>query len=350
MIHRIIWIYLSLSTPQKYSAAFVVSRDTRISSSTRIGVLQQDDTTSMDMDVDDEIAEEIFMEPKPLKYMNGIAVRTGPLNEAVSKVASVSLERANELISIGAVWAKMDFITEEEVLAQYDTEEPAGANIKYADLPKGWHGARLDNIGKVDGDNEDGKTEGENGSLDEYVKSMESARYRRIMTPSYVQAGTDIRIYPNPVRFPSCYEIDDSRLLYEDTTFIVVDKPPMLPTQPDASNYLECCPGCVNEMLGPFKTITGESVVRPLLCHRVDSCVGGCVVLSKDINGQRVFAELQRDRKLKKLYLAVTTKPVPLGMHIHWMWASLNKRGKKNGPPCQFVSHTIPQSRRKAKV
>ena len=31
----------------------------------------------------------------------------------------------------------------------------------------------------------------------------------------------------------------------------------------------------------------------------------------------------ERQRKIKKLYLAVT---VPLGMHVHWMWASLNAR------------------------
>ena len=58
----------------------------------------------------------------------------------------------------------------------------------------------------------------------------------------------------------------------------------------------------------------------------------------------------QRQRKIKKLYLAVTTEPVPLGMHVHWMWASLNARGQQGGTPCQFVSHTPPESRKKAKV
>ena len=58
----------------------------------------------------------------------------------------------------------------------------------------------------------------------------------------------------------------------------------------------------------------------------------------------------QRQRKIKKLYLAVTTEPVPLGMHVHWMWKSLNARGQQGGTPCQFVSHTSPESRKKAKV
>jgi len=32
------------------------------------------------------------------------------------------------------------------------------------------------------------------------------------------------------------------------------------------------------------------------------------------------------------------------------MWASLNARGQQGGTPCQFVSHTPPESRKKAKV
>ena len=58
----------------------------------------------------------------------------------------------------------------------------------------------------------------------------------------------------------------------------------------------------------------------------------------------------QRDRRLRKMYLAVTKEPVPLGMHLHWMWAPQNQRGKTGGPPCQLVSHTPPESRRKARV
>ncbi len=37
-------------------------------------------------------------------------------------------------------------------------------------------------------------------------------------------------------------------------------------------------------------------------------------------------------------------------MHVHWMWGSLNARGQVGGTPCQFVSHTPPASRKKAKV
>lgn len=320
--------------------------------------------------------------PPWMKCINAVVPpNVRALNEAVSIVANVTREEANELIEMGAVWAKMETLTDDDVLDQYYGEGSSSALIKYADLPSGWgSGSENDELYSEE-DNEE--------TLEEYVERQMSLRYRRILSPSTIDPGTDIRVYPHPRRFPSCYEFaDPNRLLYEDTTFLVVDKPPMLPTQPEPSNYEECCPGCVNLLMGPFKTIAGEEVPRPLICHRVDSCVGGCVVLSKDGNGQRVFSELQvssieiltegcsilslaaqllivsdlcsttchatyhlqRERKLKKLYLTVTTEPVPLGMHVHWMWKSLNARGQMGGTPCQFVSHTPPVSRKKAKV
>lgn len=287
-------------------------------------------------DVDDDDYDEEYIMPQPDIKMQfcvtGISpAKLTPLNTAVSRIVDVTLEEANELIKIGAVWAKMDTLNEDDILAQYDSD---GNDELYADLPKGWFG---------------GDYEEEDLSLEDYIEKMNSQRFRRILTPTLIQPGTDLRIYPNPRRFPACYDIDNSSLLYEDTTFIVVDKPPMLPTQPDASNYYENCPGCAQDILGPFHDIRGNVVRRPLICHRVDAAVGGCVVMSKDRNGQKVFQEFQRERKLKKIYLAVTTKPVPVGMHLHWMWSPQTARGKAGGPPCQLISHIPPESRRKAR-
>eukprot|EP00339_Tiarina_fusa_P009829 CAMPEP_0116997272 /NCGR_PEP_ID=MMETSP0472-20121206/766_1 /TAXON_ID=693140 ORGANISM="Tiarina fusus, Strain LIS" /NCGR_SAMPLE_ID=MMETSP0472 /ASSEMBLY_ACC=CAM_ASM_000603 /LENGTH=457 /DNA_ID=CAMNT_0004696103 /DNA_START=232 /DNA_END=1605 /DNA_ORIENTATION=- len=278
--------------------------------------------------------EELFQKPeiKMQFCVTGVSpAKETSLNEAVAKITGVSLEDANELVKLGAVWARMETLTEEDLLAQYggsDTDE------LYADLPKGWAIGEIEETDELD--------------LEAYVAKMESQRFRRVLTPMLVQPGTDLRIYPNPRRFPACYSLQKESLLYEDTTFMVVDKPAMLPTQPDASNYYENCPGCAQDILGPFTDIKGNTIRRPLLCHRVDSVVSGCVVMSKDRNGQRVFQELQRQRKLKKVYLAVTTK-VPVGMHLHWMWSPQTSRGSAGGPPCQLISHIPPESRRKSK-
>lgn len=358
-------------------------------------------TTEAENDVNDEEEQQqqdeegrqqlLSKPPKWMKCINGVVPNNvHVLNEAVSLLANVTRTQANELIEIGAVWAKMDTFTVNDALSQYKDNNdylvesgmgsPASASFKYADLPKGWgSGSENDELkllprnsnksnkreeeeGNYDGDSrsieslieeeeEDEEGEEDKETFDEYIDRQLSLRYRRILTPSTITPGTDIRIYPYPRRFPSCYDFSDAhRLLYEDTTFIIVDKPPLLPTQPEPSNYEECCPGCVNLLLGPYTTITGLPVSRPLLCHRVDSCVGGCVVLSKDTTGQRVFSDLQRQRKIKKLYLAVTTTPVPIGRHVHWMFGALNSRGSRGGTPCQLVSHIPPSTRKKAKV
>ena len=53
-------------------------------------------------------------------------------------------------------------------------DSPASANILYSDY----------------------NPSQEEESVEEYVERMESQRYRRILTPSTVPAGTDIRVYP----------------------------------------------------------------------------------------------------------------------------------------------------------
>ena len=331
-ITKIVW-FTNLAIA---ATAFTTPHNKRCTRSVCNPLFQQSEET-----ITDTVTTNTPQKPLWMKCINAVVPsKVTALNEAVAMVANVSREEANNLIEMGAVWAKMDLLTDDDVLDQYYGSDYS-ANIQYADFPSGW-GAGNDGLNE--------REEEEEESLDDYIERQMSLRYRRILTPSTIEPGTDIRVYPHPRRFPSCYEFaDQNRLLYEDTTFIVVDKPPMLPTQPEPSNYEECCPGCVNLLMGPFTTIEGEPVQRPLICHRVDSCVGGCVVLSKDGNGQKVFTDLQRQRKIKKLYKAVTTEPVPLGMHVHWMWKPLVARGQVGGTACQFVSHIPPISRKKAK-
>lgn len=277
--------------------AFSVSQNEESSSTTSSSSESEEPTQQEDHDNDITTPP---MQTLKTYCVTGVAPRTGPLNEAVARVAHLdSLEEANALITTGAVWARMDALTEEDVLSQYDTDFESNARALYADLDNRRQGTYEDAYGYTsDGDEED-----EDAELEAYIEQMQNQRFRRVLTPVFIEAGTDLRIYPNPRRFPACEEFipknddddDDtpSRLLYEDTTFLVVDKPPMLPTQPDASNYYECCPGCVQTYLGPFEDIAGNTISRPLLCHRVDACVGGCVVMSKDQNGQKVFQEYQ---------------------------------------------------------
>jgi len=60
------------------------------------------------------------------------------LNEAVAIVANVTRCQANELIEMGAVWARMETLTDDDVMDQYYGDGSSRASIKYADLPSGW--------------------------------------------------------------------------------------------------------------------------------------------------------------------------------------------------------------------
>ena len=91
------------------------------------------DSNDNDNDVNDQQGQPMVQKTF---CVNGVATRTGPLNEAVARVANLtSFEQANELIEIGAVWARMDALSEEDVLNQYyGGDFEANARALYADL------------------------------------------------------------------------------------------------------------------------------------------------------------------------------------------------------------------------
>jgi 23S rRNA-/tRNA-specific pseudouridylate synthase len=273
----------------------------------------------------------------------------------VAEIAAVSLGEANRLIELGAVWARLEALTPDELLDLYDDvgdgyEAMYDGGIRRNERNRATVSSSRALYADID---RSGCDEGvDENVLEDYVSRMQQVRFRRILSPTVIDAGIDLRVYANPRRFeaPCREQMDRDRILHEDTTFLVVDKPPLLPTQPDASNYVECCPGCVGTALdGELVDVKGRPVPRPYLCHRVDRVVGGCVVLAKDRNGQNVFLRMQRERKIRKVYLAVTLAPVPVGQHVHWMWSPQSARGKVGGPPCQLIRHAVPESRRKAR-
>ena len=78
--------------------------------------------------------------PPWMKCINAVVPpHTTALNEAVSLTSNVTLSTANDLISMGAVWARMDTLSNDDILEQYyNNDNPSSANLKYADFPSGW--------------------------------------------------------------------------------------------------------------------------------------------------------------------------------------------------------------------
>ena len=146
-----------------------------------IGVSEIEDVDNRIIDVEASEKEELEPPVPEIKQQFCVTGITPPrelsLNEAVSRIANVTLEKANELIELGAVWAKIDVMTEDDILAQYDND----SEELYADLPQGW------GSGNFEGD--------DNEDIDDYIAKMESQRFRRILTPTKLSPGTDVRIY-----------------------------------------------------------------------------------------------------------------------------------------------------------
>ncbi|KAK9151830.1 hypothetical protein Syun_010139 [Stephania yunnanensis] len=128
----------------------------------------------------------------------------------------------------------------------------------------------------------------------------------------FVEAGTYLRVHIHPKRFPRCYEIDwKSRIIAVTESYVVLDKPAGTSVGGTTDNIEESCATFTSRALGlsePLKTT-----------HQIDNCTEGCVVLARTKEYCSVFHGKIREKKVKKLYLALTMAPLPLGVVTHYM-------------------------------
>lgn len=127
-----------------------------------------------------------------------------------------------------------------------------------------------------------------------------------------VEAGTYLRVHVHPKRFPRCYEIDwRSRIIAVSDSYVILDKPAGIAVGGTTDNIEESCVTFATRALGftePLKTT-----------HQIDNCTEGCVVLARTQEYCSVFHRIIREKKVKKLYLALATAPLPVGEIKHYM-------------------------------
>ncbi|XP_059624013.1 RNA pseudouridine synthase 6, chloroplastic [Cornus florida] len=127
-----------------------------------------------------------------------------------------------------------------------------------------------------------------------------------------VEDGTYLRVHVHPKRFPRCYEIDwRSRIIAVSESYVVLDKPAGTSVGGTTDNIEESCATFATRALGltdPLKTT-----------HQIDNCTEGCVVLARTKEYCSVFHEKIREKRVKKLYLALAAAPVPIGVITHYM-------------------------------
>ncbi|KAL8143834.1 hypothetical protein V2J09_016866 [Rumex salicifolius] len=137
-------------------------------------------------------------------------------------------------------------------------------------------------------------------------------KFRITRVDEYVEYGTYLRVYVHPRRFPRCYEVDwMSRILAVTESYVVLDKPSGISVGGTTNNIEECCVTFATRALGlsaPLRTT-----------HQIDNCTEGCVVLSRTTEYCSIFHGMIREKRVKKLYLALLAAPMPLGMITHYM-------------------------------
>lgn len=141
----------------------------------------------------------------------------------------------------------------------------------------------------------------------------EAQKTFRVTDPGqHLEAGTYLRVHVHPKRFPRCYQIDwKSRVIAVTDNYVVLNKPAATSVGGATDNIEESCVVFTSRALG---------VDSPLMTtHQIDNCSEGCVVLSKTKEFCSVFHGLIREKQVKKLYLALTTKPVSPGIITHYM-------------------------------
>ncbi|XP_021294797.1 RNA pseudouridine synthase 6, chloroplastic [Herrania umbratica] len=136
--------------------------------------------------------------------------------------------------------------------------------------------------------------------------------FRITHVDQFVEAGTYLRVHVHPKRFPRCYEIDwKSRIIAVTDSYVVLDKPAGTSVGGTTDNIEESCATFASRALGfstPLKTT-----------HQIDNCTEGCVVLARTKEYCSVFHGKIREKKVKKLYLALTAAPLPIGIITHYM-------------------------------
>ncbi|XP_021719668.1 RNA pseudouridine synthase 6, chloroplastic-like isoform X2 [Chenopodium quinoa] len=149
-------------------------------------------------------------------------------------------------------------------------------------------------------------------SLEEKTVSEAQKTFRITHVNENVEVGTYLRVYVHPRRFPRCYEIDwKSRIIAIDDNYVILDKPAGTSVGGTSNNIEESCANFATRALG---------LTSPLLTtHQIDNCTEGCVLMARTEEYSSIFHEKFREKKVKKLYLALVAAPISCGIITHYM-------------------------------
>ena len=92
-------------------------------------------------------------------------------------------------------------------------------------------------------------------------------------------------------------------VVYEDDTFVVVNKPPGMVTHPAKGNWSGTLVNALQFHFDTLSTVAGEN--RPGIVHRLDRDTSGLLIVAKDDKAHRLIAAQFEGRTIRKEYLAI---------------------------------------------
>ncbi|MDB5349158.1 MAG: pseudouridine synthase, RluA family [Planctomycetota bacterium] len=92
-------------------------------------------------------------------------------------------------------------------------------------------------------------------------------------------------------------------VIYEDETFVVVNKPPGMVTHPAKGNWSGTLVNALQFHFDTLSTIAGEN--RPGIVHRLDRDTSGLLIVAKDDRVHKLLAAQFENRTIRKEYLAI---------------------------------------------
>lgn len=149
----------------------------------------------------------------------------------------------------------------------------------------------------------------------------------RILNDVFVESGTYIRVHTDPRRY-SVQNVDWMKtLVFEDSDFLVINKPAGIPVHATVDNSVE------NVLYQLEKTLRHPVYVT----QRLDTPTSGLMVIAKTKWFQAQYNRLLKERSVAKTYWALTDQAVPTGTHTHFMLESTHA-------PKQIYSHKVESS------
>ncbi|MBK9294641.1 MAG: RluA family pseudouridine synthase [Oligoflexia bacterium] len=132
----------------------------------------------------------------------------------------------------------------------------------------------------------------------------------RILDAAFILHSQDqVRVHLEPKRYPFNIKELQKNIIFQTQDFVIFNKPSGLPMHATLDNAKE-------NLSAAFET-------KLYVTNRLDVPTSGLVLLAKNKNYQAHYNQLLSDRKVKKIYQALTTTKPETGLIRHFMVESL---------------------------